>query len=333
MLATLSTLGVAKSEDHGLVPHRWVGMMALWGEKEPNATCGLWSAWRDCPLNYNLTELNSSSLQLHRSDAKSAVLKAQAQQACSSSIVVSQDTGGYCYRLDESVEVPARQWCAQPGSGRPSCFVDLADCTAAHDDSDPRDVCRGNLTDTAYSIPDGHMFPDEGALDILTTQIFSKAGACSTPACSIADFGAGVGQYGRALKARMPDLKYIGYDAGGNVEEFTDGFVTFADLTVRQDLPKVDWVWTSEVGEHIPHELEKEFIGNIHATNCKGIVLSWAKLGQNGRLHVNTHSSEYLDALFVQLGYRINEEIGQMLRTRGHWSYHVYEREETPPGC
>ena len=49
---------------------------------------------------------------------------------------------------------------------------------------------------------------------------------------SVTDLGAGVGQTGHALRALLPKLDYRGYDGAGNVEEYTRGYVKFADLTV-----------------------------------------------------------------------------------------------------
>ena len=44
-------------------------------------------------------------------------------------------------------------------------------------------------------------------------------------------------------------------------------------------------------------------IRNIHVHNTKGIILSWAILGQNGHRHINNHSQKYVLNIFEQLGY------------------------------
>ena len=59
-----------------------------------------------------------------------------------------------------------------------------------------------------------------------------------------------------------------------------------------------------EVGEHIPSEHEMMVVRNLHAMNCRGIVLSWAQLGKWGVGHVNTHRSSYLIETFTAIGYR-----------------------------
>jgi hypothetical protein len=44
----------------------------------------------------------------------------------------------------------------------------------------------------------------------------------------------------------------------------------------------------------------------VHALNCRGVVLSWASLGQPGTRHVNNHANEYVIELFESLGYRFH---------------------------
>lgn len=120
---------------------------------------------------------------------------------------------------------------------------------------------------------------------------------------SINDFGAGVGQYKAALKDAFPDLRYRAYDGSGNVEEFTNGFLSHFDLTLPLHLPKADWVMSLEVGEHVSSKYEGMIIRNLHSHNCKGILLSWAVLGQQGHRHINNHSPEHIISVFEELGY------------------------------
>ena len=121
---------------------------------------------------------------------------------------------------------------------------------------------------------------------------------------SISEFGAGVGHYGAELEPKFPaNVEYRRYDGAGNVEEYTGGYVTFADLTTPLDLPVTEWIVCFEVGEHIPNYYEGMVIRNLHRHNTKGIILSWAILGQGGLHHVNNHSPEYMETLFAELGY------------------------------
>ena len=75
---------------------------------------------------------------------------------------------------------------------------------------------------------------------------------------------------------------------------YTKGFLKWVDLSWETDMDPSDWVMSFEVGEHIDRAFEGEFIRNIHKLNRKGIVLSWANLGQQGFHHVNTRSPQYV---------------------------------------
>ncbi|CAE8644843.1 unnamed protein product, partial [Polarella glacialis] len=119
--------------------------------------------------------------------------------------------------------------------------------------------------DVEFRLPLNHVVADDLFASVLAEKVL-------TSASSLTDLGAGVGQFGHSLKARLPNLAYYGYDGGGNVEEFTSGYVSFADLTVPLSLKQTDWVFSSEVGEHIPNQHEAQVIANIHAHNCKGVV-------------------------------------------------------------
>jgi hypothetical protein len=139
---------------------------------------------------------------------------------------------------------------------------------------------------------------------------------------SVYDFGAGLGwhgQYGQVLTRNSTDIDlapalYTAYDAAANVEEVTDGVVTWLDLTSRVDLGPRDWVLGIEVGEHIHAEHEDTFILNLHRHNTRGIVLSWATEGEAGRFHVNPRSNEYIKSKFAALGYANDLELENELR-------------------
>ena len=121
---------------------------------------------------------------------------------------------------------------------------------------------------------------------------------------SLSDFGAGQGQYGVQIQKTFPEtLIYRGYDGAGDVEIFTESFLSFFDLTIPLKLPVSDWVMSLEVGEHIPSHQEGMMIRNLHAHNCKGIILSWSVAGHGGHHHVNLHNNEYLIEIFSELGY------------------------------
>ena len=137
------------------------------------------------------------------------------------------------------------------------------------------------------------------------------------PRHSLIDIGAGVGQYGRSLKGIDPSHRYRAYDGAGNIERATSGFVHWTDMT-RPDLalPKADWVMSLEVGEHISSTREQHFVRNLHAHNCRGVVVSWGQLGQWGRGHINNHGQQYLIKTFAELGYVFEHEATMILRRK-----------------
>ena len=138
----------------------------------------------------------------------------------------------------------------------------------------------------------------------------------NTKTISISDFGAGIGQYGSSLESLFPDtLLYKGYDGAGDVEDYTYGYLKFFDLTIPLNLPITDWILCLEVGEHIPHTSEGMVIRNLHAHNCKGIIISWGVEGQGGENHVNLHNNQYLIDIFQELGYVYDEDKTNGLRS------------------
>lgn len=121
---------------------------------------------------------------------------------------------------------------------------------------------------------------------------------------SLSDFGAGQGQYGVQIQKTFPEtFIYRGYDGAGDVEIFTESFLSFFDLTIPLKLPISDWVVSLEVGEHVSSHQEGMVIRNLHAHNCKGIILSWSVAGHGGHHHINLHNNQYMIDIFGELGY------------------------------
>lgn len=139
---------------------------------------------------------------------------------------------------------------------------------------------------------------------------------------SISDFGAGIGQYGTSLEPLFQDtLLYRGYDGAGDVEAYTHGYLKFFDLSIPLNLPVTDWVMSFEVGEHVPSYSEGMMIRNLHAHNCKGIILSWGIEGQTGCNHINLHGNEYLIDVFEQLGYVYDADQANTFRNNAEDSW------------
>ena len=162
--------------------------------------------------------------------------------------------------------------------------------------------------DGGYLLPAAHVPADELVLQELYRLVENQGYR------SILDLGAGVGQYGHSLRSRYGDaVWYRGFDGAGDVENYTNGFVRYVDLTLPFALRgRAEWVISLEVGEHVPRDYELMFVRNVHAHACNGVVLSWACYG--GHQHVNKRSNEYVIALFEGLGYRYKKEATDRIR-------------------
>jgi len=157
----------------------------------------------------------------------------------------------------------------------------------------------------SYWLPRHHVPADTRVVDTLLTIVRPR---------SVLDLGAGVGQLGHALQSKATSIDYRGLDGGGDVESTTAGFVRWFDLRKPLALRRAEWVVSLEVGEHIAVQHELAFVRNIHAHNCRGVILSWASPGQKGHLHVNTHTEAYMTQVFSQLGYVRNVSLESALR-------------------
>ena len=135
---------------------------------------------------------------------------------------------------------------------------------------------------------------------------------------SVNDFGSGVGQYRADVTNVRPNVDWRAFDGAGNVEEYTDGYLKWFDLSRPLSLPLADWVFSLEVGEHVPQQYEGMYLRNLHAHNCKGVILSWAVLGQGGNSHVNCHSNEYIISHFQDLGYEADIDLMKKFRAGGN---------------
>lgn len=181
----------------------------------------------------------------------------------------------------------------------------------------------------SYRLPTNHQEADDLILEQLDLLLKQSDGKY----LSVIDFGAGVGQYGHALLAKSLNHRYMGYDGAGDIEKYSQGFLSFFDFTIPLSLNRADWMLCLEVGEHIPHEDEGQVIRNLHAHNKKGIILSWSVLGQSGHHHINNHSNDYIIKIFTELGYFHDEKMSNAFRTaapgKTYKNYHSWFRKST----
>ena len=133
------------------------------------------------------------------------------------------------------------------------------------------------------------------------------------------DFGCGHGLYTRNLLVNKINCQ--GYDGNPYTQQLTDNLCNVLDLSKPFDMPKKEYVITLEVGEHIPKINEDIFIGNVHNHNTKGVILSWAVVGQGGDGHVNCQNNDYIKQKFHDLGYKNDIEEEQFLRINSSFSW------------
>jgi hypothetical protein len=140
----------------------------------------------------------------------------------------------------------------------------------------------------------------------------------------IVDLGAGLGQYGVRFQQLGRKGKYLAYDGAVNTEDFTNNFVSYADLT-KPLKAEGSWVLSFEVGEHIPKQFQDMYVENLIKNAQEGLVLSWAVVRQGGHGHVNERTNNDVIAQIESLGFQYDEESSQLLRNevRDHGSKHL----------
>ena len=85
--------------------------------------------------------------------------------------------------------------------------------------------------------------PGQGGGSLLGAHIADELGRIFGKS-SVIDMGCGLGQYGRYFNKHFPDVQWVGVDGAERVEEATQGWVKFADLS--QGLPvsyRHPWDW------------------------------------------------------------------------------------------
>ena len=269
-------------------------------------SCGFAS---DCNPPYTAADVESSALQWDPSSkSDAAALQARhvaAMQSCntmehtSSSIMSAKGNGRQHGTLDTG------GWCLSTQTTKGDAF-DWVSLT----------------NQQSYFLPRPHLAADRQIVKYLDALLSGcndaliQGGHCNRRPglLSVNDFGAGVGQYGRALLSIDERHRWTGYDGAGNVRNATGGFVKFFDLSMPLSLPRADWVLSLEVGEHVPPAHEMMYLRNLHAHACQGLVLSWAYLGKYGVGHVNTHSDRYLRSKILPLGYVLDTRATDFLR-------------------
>merc|ERR1712139_482569 len=124
------------------------------------------------------------------------------------------------------------------------------------------------------------------------------------------------------MAPESPGISWEGYDAALNVEDFTKGFVGWADLRAPlfPHKRKYDWILCLEVAEHVHHAFEYQVMRNIVTYAKCGVVLSWALPDEPGFHHVNTRDNKYIRTKMAELGFVYNSELSK-LRFRAQYAW------------
>lgn len=108
------------------------------------------------------------------------------------------------------------------------------------------------------------------------------------------------------------------FDGEYDVEWKSAGETRWLDLTLPTGclMPMSDWTISFEVGEHIPPQLEAEFVNNVADHARHGVVLSWGLPDQGGHKHVNGRSLEYLQDVMAAKGFKACVKMSEGIRAR-----------------
>jgi len=129
---------------------------------------------------------------------------------------------------------------------------------------------------------------------------------------TVIDFGCGAGEYVKSLN-QVTDCR--GYDGNPQTSNLTAGQCECLDISQPVQVKPANWVLCLEVAEHLPPEFEETLLSNLDRHALQGIILSWAHPGQGGVGHVNERSAEYVHQRMIDLGYRLDEESSQLIRS------------------
>lgn len=151
---------------------------------------------------------------------------------------------------------------------------------------------------------------------------------------TLLDVGAGSGQYGahffaeRSKRSGMLVPAWRGVDGASNIEEFTrtrgppGSQVTHASLCDPMlSLPAAAWVMSLEVGEHLKSSCLETYCRLLSRTARRGLVLSWARVGQGGHCHISTRSESWVRQALGRLGWAADEPLTARARAAAQLAY------------
>ena len=125
----------------------------------------------------------------------------------------------------------------------------------------------------------------------------------------------------QAIRARGKQVGFYtsGEPAGNgalNVEAYTKGLVGFHDACdpwpVEWD-GSFDWLFTTDMVEHIPAACEPNFLDMLRSVPTKGIILSWDSRYEMVH-HPNARTNVYVQEAIETLGYNFSDKLSTELR-------------------
>ena len=125
---------------------------------------------------------------------------------------------------------------------------------------------------------------------------------------SVVELGCGIGNYARYMASR--GFAWVDCSDGNpTIARASRGLCKTRNLVQPQhDLPRGDFAYSLEVGEHIPRQFMTQYLDNLDRANRRGLVLSWsnsqcAKTG--GGQHVNCLPINAVVAMMKARGYTV----------------------------
>lgn len=133
----------------------------------------------------------------------------------------------------------------------------------------------------------------------------------------VADLGCGDGWYCQRLK-ELGWKEVYGFEGCEDMlREGVYNDIFLLDLSKRINFTiDFDFVYSLEVGEHIPKKYEEAFLDNIghFAKVSNYLVVSWAIPGQGGRGHCNEQPNEYIIEQLKTRGFKLDPDKTSFLR-------------------
>ena len=138
----------------------------------------------------------------------------------------------------------------------------------------------------------------------------------------VVDLGCGNCGYANALiESGVNVLALDGNDTMGTCHgPFTQ--MDFGKETFEVYPGEILWVYSFEVGEHIPKDKEAHFFDLL--TKGDGVIVSWAIPGQGGDGHINERKTSYVCQKIKDRGFAYDKSVSQRMRDASCLPYFVH---------